>query len=421
MFPKRKKTFLLLAIFQPAEPNYTGRMIQDHQSAASASRSRPFDYHLFGTHVCFGNGVSSLILKELTALDCSRPAILAQARMAGSEKYRILSQSWSGLDFLEIPGVPQHSSLEFVETMAEKISAFGADCLIAVGGGSVADSAKALALLLAEGGRLADHITTFVPPATVHIPHRVRPQVPIIGIPTTASGAEATSSFGVRGEDGHKLMFWNRRVAAATLLIDPLFSEDLPIPLMRNTAMNGIAHALEGLYSQGRSPVSDCLAIEAIRLFHEALGRETPAETDQRSGILLAAHLAGLALSMARSCLHHAICHVVASRQRLAHAAVNSVILPHAVAFNEPVAAEFLRPALETLNRLSIRPYPTISAWVTDLQRRHAMPARLSELGVPRDGLEQMAREVMTERGLALNPRPLAGAADVLAILRAAF
>lgn len=305
--------------------------------------------------------------------------------------------------------------------MVNKVADFGADCLIAIGGGSVADSAKALALLLAEGGQLADHVTTFAPPATVHIPRRVRPQLPIVGIPTTASGAETTSSFGVRGEDGHKLMFWNRRVAAATLLIDPLLSEDLPITIMRDTAMNGIAHALEGLYSKGSSPVSDCVAIQAIETFQEALGRDAPVEADQRRGILQAAHLAGLALSMARSCLHHAICHVVASRQALSHGAVNSVILPHALAFNEVEAAEALRPALDAVNRHSPRPYPSLSAWVVDLQHRHAMPARLSDLGVPRDDLDHMARDVMTERGLALNPRPLTSVAEVLAILRAAF
>ncbi|MNY02897.1 Maleylacetate reductase 2 [compost metagenome] len=151
------------------------------------------------------------------------------------------------------------------------------------------------------------------------------------------------------------------------------------------------------------------------------MGSGAPSEADQRRGILQAAPLAGLALSMARSCLHHAICHVVASRQQLSHGAVNSVILPHALAFNEPAAADALRPALDTVNRLSPRPYPTLSSWVADLQRRHAMPARLSDLGVPRDELEQMARDVMTERGLALNPRPLTSAADALAILRAAF
>ncbi|MBB1628026.1 iron-containing alcohol dehydrogenase [Achromobacter sp. UMC71] len=320
--------------------------------------------------------------------------------------------------------------------MARKVAAFGADCLIAIGGGSVADTAKALALLLAEGGSLADHVTAFEPPATVHIPLRLKPQLPIIGLPTTASGAETTSSFGVRGADGHKLMFWNRRVAAATLLIDPLLCEDLPMALLRDTAMNGIAHAVEALYSLGRSPVSDCVAVRAIDLFDEALATGAaqampPLQAAQpdtmaraaalRGAILQAAHLAGLALSMARSCLHHAICHVVASRQGLPHGAVNRVILPHALAFNEPAATEALQPALDAVNRRAPRPYPTLSAWVADLQRRHAMPARLSALGVPETALAPMAAAVMTERGLALNPRALTGAADVLGILRAAF
>lgn len=395
---------------------------------------RPFDYHLFDTHVCFGEGVSSLIVKELEALGCSRPAILTQARMAKSERFRTLSVAWQGLDTLLLTDVPNHSGVAFVETVATKIADFRADCLIAIGGGSVADTAKALALLLAEGGALADHVTTFTPPATVHIPRRVKPQLPIIGLPTTASGAEATSSFGVRGADGHKLMFWNRRVAAATLLIDPLLCDDLPMALLRDTAMNGIAHAVEALYSLGCSPVSDCVAVRAIDLFDEALATRalqaapptslpdtTARDAALRAAILQAAHLAGLALSMARSCLHHAICHVVASRQGLAHGAVNRVILPHALAFNEAVAADALRPALDAVNRRAQRPYPTLSAWVADIQRRHAMPARLSDLGVPDTALAPMAAEIMTERGLALNPRPVADAAEVLGILRAAF
>ncbi|MFY3458461.1 iron-containing alcohol dehydrogenase, partial [Achromobacter xylosoxidans] len=325
-------------------------MSQERPPAAAASAAA-FDYHLFGTHVCFGDGVSALILKELDALGCFRPAILAQDAMVRSAAFEILSACWSGLDHLRLPAVPRHSSVDFVETMAEKVRTFGADSLIAIGGGSVADSAKALALLLAEGGRLADHVTTFEPPATVRIPRRVRPQLPIIGIPTTASGAETTSSFGVRRQDGHKLMFWNRGVAAATLLIDPRLSADQPVALLRDSAMNGIAHALEALYSRGRSPVSDCIAVQAIRLFDSALDGDSLAAGDARGAILQAAHLAGLALSMARSCLHHAICHVVASRQRLSHGAVNSVILPHALAFNEAAAADALRPALDAINQ----------------------------------------------------------------------
>jgi alcohol dehydrogenase class IV len=378
------------------------------------------DYHLFGTHVRFGDGVSGCLREELAAMGLSRPAILTQPRIAASAGYHAIVASLSGLEIRQAAAVPAHSSVSLVETMAADIGAFGADCLVAVGGGSVADSAKALALLLAEGGRLADHMTIFSPPAAVHIPRRTRTQLPIIAIPTTASGAEVTSSFGVRDDAGDKLMFWNRQVSSATILIDPVLNQEVPLPIMRYTAMNGIAHCLEGLYSKGRSIVSDGIAVQALALFQRALsGRED--EARERRLVLLAGHLSGMVLSMARSCLHHAICHVVGARYRLGHGLVNTVILPHAIRFNEAAAAALLRPALDQVNRGGRRQYESLAQWLTDIQDKLGLPGRLSALGVPENELEDIARHVMTERGLALNPRPVTDAAQVLTILRDAF
>lgn len=378
------------------------------------------DYHLFGTHVRFGDGISGCLREELAALGRSRPAILTQSRIAASGKFHAIAASLAGLEIFHATAIPAHSSVSLVETMAADVSAFGADCLVAIGGGSVADSAKALTLLLAEGGRLADHVTAFNPPASVHIPRRTRPQLPIIALPTTASGAEVTSSFGIRDDAGGKLMFWNRQVSSATVLIDPVLNRDVPLSIMRYTAMNGIAHCLEGLYSKGRSIVSDGIAVQALALFQRALSGQED-ESQERRLILLSGHLSGMVLSMARSCLHHAICHVVGARYRLGHGLVNTVILPHAIRFNETAAAGLLRPALEQVNRDRGRPYASVALWLADIQHRLDLPARLSDLGVPESELEDIARHVMTERGLALNPRPVTDAAQVLGILREAF
>lgn len=401
-----------------------------------------FDYHLYGTHVRFGDGAAAGLRAELDALDCRRPLILTQDRIAATRRYEALAAQWRDLAHLELAGVPPHSNAGLVAELATRARDFGPDCVVGIGGGSVADSAKALVLLLAEGGQLADHVTRYEPPRGMYIPRRVNPQLPIIALPTTASGAEATCSFGVADGHGHKLMFWNRRVSASTLLIDPELAEDVPLALLHQSAMNGIAHCLEGLYSTGRSPVSDALALQALGMFHRAL--DGAAVARQRRAILAAAHLGGMVLAMARSCLHHAICHVVATRYRLGHGAVNSVVLPHAIAYNEadPAVAARLAPALETVNRAtaSMRdahaaaaaapraagaeaapPYASLSAWLLALQRRHALPTHLRDLGVPADDLPALAERVMTERGLALNPRHVAHPADVLAILHAAF
>ncbi|WP_233233199.1 iron-containing alcohol dehydrogenase family protein [Bordetella sp. LUAb4] len=399
-----------------------------------------FDYHLYGTHVRFGDGVASGLRAELDALDCRRPLILTQDRIAATPRYHALAAQWRDLAHLELAGVPPHSNAGLVADLANRARDFGPDCVVAIGGGSVADSAKALVLLLAEGGELADHVTRYEPPRGMYIPRRVSPQLPVIALPTTASGAEATCSFGVADGHGHKLMFWNRRVSASTLLIDPALAEDVPLALLHQSAMNGIAHCLEGLYSTGRSPVSDALALQALGMFQQGLGgpaaavSATSAATAagtalaadegarQRRTILAAAHLGGMVLAMARSCLHHAICHVVATRYRLGHGAVNSVVLPHAIAYNEadPAVAARLAPALDTVNRAT-PPYASLSAWLLTLQRRHALPAHLRDLGIPADDLPALAERVMTERGLALNPRPVGHPADVLAILHAAF
>ncbi|OWT69093.1 MULTISPECIES: iron-containing alcohol dehydrogenase family protein [unclassified Achromobacter] len=424
-----------------------------------------FDYHLYGTHVRFGDGVAAGLRAELDALDCRRPLILTQDRIAATPRYHALAAQWRDLAHLELAGVPPHSHAGLVADLATRARDFGPDCVIGIGGGSVADSAKALVLLLAEGGELADHVTRYQPPRGMYIPRRVNPQLPIVALPTTASGAEATCSFGVADGHGQKLMFWNRRVSASTLLVDPELAEDVPLALLHQSAMNGIAHCLEGLYSTGRSPVSDALALQALGLFQQAMehgaaveisagisaetsvgiSAEISAEISaaspvfalaaeagagQRRSILAAAHLGGMVLAMARSCLHHAICHVVATRYRLGHGAVNSVVLPHAIAYNEadPAVAARLAPALDAVNRAltppraaGATPYASLSAWLLALQRRHALPMHLRDLGVPADDLPALAERVMTERGLALNPRSVAHPADVLAILHAAF
>ncbi|CAM3344726.1 Lactaldehyde reductase [Bordetella sputigena] len=388
-----------------------------------------FDYHLFGTHVRFGDGVANAVGDELRARGLQRPVILTQDRIASAPRHAALLRSLDGMAVLQRAGIPPHSSVSLIETMAPEVAAFRPDCLIAVGGGSVADTAKALALLLAEGGCLADHVTVFRPPATVEIPRRIKPKLPIIAVPTTASGAETTSSFGVRDGERDKRMFWNRQVSAAAILIDPLLSQDVPLATMRYTAMNGIAHCLESLYSKGRSIVSDGMAMQGLALFSQALGPPLPEEATQRRLILAAAHVSGMALAMARSCLHHAICHVVGARLDLPHGLVNTVILPHAVRFNEAAAAPLLADALECVNRRvarqaggdAARRYDSLSSWLEQTADALRLPRRLRDVGVPEEALPDIAEHVMTERGLALNPRPVASASEVLAILRQAF
>lgn len=382
---------------------------------------KDFDYHLFGTHVRFGDGVAARIDDELSALELARPVVLSQSRMAATTSFQMVMAALGKRAVLQETGIPAHSSVMLVEDIARRARDFRPDCIVAVGGGSVADSAKALAMLLSEGGSLSQHTTAFTPPAHVEIPRRNHPKLPIIAIPTTASGAETTSSFGVRDEHGEKLMFWNRHVSATSLLIDPLLSRDIPMGLMRETAMNGIAHCLEGLYSTGRSIVSDGLALQALALFAQALDGDGQDEATQRRALLAAGHLAGMVLAMARSCLHHAICHVIGAHTGAGHGAVNTVMLPHTIRFNAETSSAQLAPALETVNRHVSGPHDTLWHWVSAVRTRHDLPASLRAFGLDEQDLPHVARAVMKERGLALNPRRVDNPEAIERILQAAL
>jgi alcohol dehydrogenase class IV len=379
-----------------------------------------FDYHLFGTHVRFGLGAVEALPNEMAALGCTRPIVLMQQRMADSAVWAQVKTFLHQVTPHIYTTVPAHGSVEWIETVAESLHDQRCDGIIALGGGSVSDSAKALAMLLAEGGQLADHVTRFIPPSTVEIPVRTRPKLPIIALPTTASGAEVTPSFGAR-RGTKKLLFWNRDLAAKTVIIDPNLARDIPLPRLRTTAMNGLAHCFEGMYSRNRSSMADAIALQSIELFAKALTTDTLNDDEQRALLMAAGHLSGVVLSMAKTCLHHAICHVIGGRYAVGHGEVNSVILPHALRFNHAVTADTLAPALAILNRVAKTHHENVADWVADIGQQLALPTRLSELGLVDEDLLIIAEQTMHERGLAVNPYPVTHSDQVLTILRQAL
>jgi alcohol dehydrogenase class IV len=296
--------------------------------------------------------------------------------------------------------VPEHSSVETVERIAAIVRTERVDGFVALGGGSVSDTAKAAAILLGEGGRLEDHASRFTPPASLHIPELKAPKLPIVSIPCTASGAEVTPGLGIRSGN-RKLLFTDHQVAARLILIDPQANLAVPAELMLTTGMNGLAHCIEGLYSKVRTPVTDALCLHGIALFADALLRvaREPQSMPARAALLAAAHLSGRVLLNARTCLHHAICHALGAVTRVSHGAANAVMLPHAAAFNDSPYVERIRV----------------------LQSATGVPARLRDLGVPRDALASVAGKVMQERGVYFNPRPVPSPTVVQKLLEEAW
>jgi alcohol dehydrogenase class IV len=377
------------------------------------------------TRVVSRPGAALELGRELAKLGCRRPLLLSGTRTASGTLYADVRGTLSEFEFFEAQDIPQHSSVPTVSRVARIARDNGIDALVAVGGGSVSDTAKAVALVLAEGEPLEQHASRFIPPETVLTPDLVRVKLPIVSIPMTASGAEATPSFGIRTSHGSKLLFWDAQLASRVILLDPLANLATPASIMLSTGMNGLAHCIEGLYSKGRSPVASILALDGIVQFDRALRNvaRAPDQVDARAELLLAAHISGMVLATARSCLHHAVCHVLGVTFGVAHGAVNSVILPHAVRFNAPFAVAELTAAADRLGIAGSSGEATTALvdWIRSIQQCTDVPTRLRDLGIDRGALRAVAEKTVHERGLAYNPRPVSDPSEIESILMTAW
>jgi alcohol dehydrogenase class IV len=373
-------------------------------------------------------GASGDLVRELDAFDIRRPLVLAGRRGGAGAGFASLRRALGDRPAVVCDDVPSHSSVELVESLAAQARLGNVDGVVAIGGGSVSDTAKAVVLLIAEGGRLGDHASTYTPGRGVHSPALLKPKLPIVAIPTTASGAEATPSLGIRASNGTKLLFRDPRLTCRLILIDPEFNLQTPASVMLATGMNGLAHCLEGLYSNVRSPVSTALALHGIRSFGEALPAVAvrPDSVAARAALLEAAHLSGLVLIDARTCLHHAICHVIGARTGVAHGDVNAVLLPWTITFNAAAAA----PALARAGRLfdgdglvltDDEAARRLVERLTALQKTLGVPHRLRDIGIDRSALPDVASQTLHERGLHYNPRPVRRAAEVFELLESAW
>lgn len=267
-----------------------------------------FSHRNAPSKVVFGEGVIAGLPRELEELGIRRPVLVAGARTAASRVYARVRGAVSSLSFTELTGMREHSPIDQVMQLRELARRHRADGFIAVGGGSASDACKAASLWLAEGGELEAHATRFIPPDRLHAPPVAAPKLPVVAIPTTLSAAEVTGGGSVCTPDGRKILLVDPKLAARLVLIDPVASLDVPAPIFLATGMNGLAHCVEGFYSRVRTPITSSLALEAMRPFMDALPAVTrdPASAEARSKALVAAHLSGLVLLNARSCVHHA-------------------------------------------------------------------------------------------------------------------
>ena len=263
-------------------------------------------------------------------------------------------------------------------------AAAGADGLLALGGGSAIDLAKAISV---ETG------------------------LPLVSVPTTYSGAEWTPSFGIRNPA--KLMKGGGSGAhLAGIVYDPSLTLDLPRAETVGTSLNALAHAAEALYVKGRNEEGDREALTGAALISEWLPKvvDNGHDLEARRALFEGAMHGGAALAAAGLGLGHAMAQALGGRYGLPHGAMNALALPAVLRFNQPVAAAEIARFGEAMGT------DDPVGRVEELARLGGYE-RLRDLGVPEDELEALAEAAAARAGAQANPRP-ASPEDVAQLLR---
>ena len=334
--------------------------------------------------VVFGAGALKHLVREIEALGARRALVLSTSEQRASAEHvaALLGERAAGI----FDGAVMHVPIESAREAREVARRLGADCAVAIGGGSTTGLGKAIAL---DSG------------------------LPILSIPTTYAGSEMTPIYGVT-EAGLKKTGRDLRVLPRTVIYDPELTLTLPVALSVTSGINAIAHAAEGLYAVDGNPVMDLMAAEGIAALGRALPaiRVDPGDIAARSDALYGAWLCGTVLGNVGMALHHKLCHTLGGTFNLPHAQTHTIVLPHALAYNAPAAPRAMEKIADALGAQHA------AQAVFDLARDNGAPIALRDIGLRAEDLDRACDLALQNQ--YPNPRPLERAA-IRQLLQDAF
>lgn len=372
------------------------------------------------TKVVFGAGSVSELPMEVGTLGSkvllvTDPGIIATGMV--DQVKDILGDSLVGV----FSDVPQDTGMEVVDEGARYGTSTGADVIVSLGGGSVIDTGKGMCILMREGGSLRDF---------QGMQMLTRPQIPNIVIPTTSgTGSEVTSAAVVLDkEQGQKIIIYEYHITPRVAILDPKMTEKLPPHLTASTGMDALTHAIESYTSNSRNPISDAVALHAVRLIAENLPQAVADGSDltARGQMQVAALLGGWAFSNALLGLVHAMAHSIGAIRGVPHGLANGIILPHVMRFNLddiPARTADITAALGIAAH-GMDPHEAGEigiAAIESLQDRVRLPRKLRDAGVEESDLEKAAELAMSDGSIVYNPRMVFESGEVLEVFRKAY
>jgi len=319
-----------------------------------------FIYQASPSRIVFGQGVLSTLPDEVMRLGARRALVLTtpEQRALGERVAGLLGECSAGVYDQAVMHVP----LEVAHAARAEAARLGADCYVAVGGGSTIGLGKAIALESAQ---------------------------PILAVPTTYAGSEVTPIYGLT-EGRLKKTGRDPRVLPRTVLYDPELTLTLPPDISAASGMNAMAHAVEALYANDANPIVSLMAEESIRALARSLPDvvRQPADIEARGQALYGAWLAGVCLGTVGMALHHKLCHTLGGTFNLPHAQTHAVMLPHTAHYNHEAAPQAL---LRVARALGGERAADAGPLLFRLNEALGIPAGLAAIGMPESGLDEAA------------------------------
>ncbi len=385
------------------------------------------------TRIVFGNEKIDSLRDEVKKLGGKRVLVLSGRTVAEkTDSVRRINEGLGDLSAGVYSGLIQRAPLSTAIEAANMAVANGVDTLVGVGGSTISDAARMIAVLTAEGITTVDQLRQLGEDQDMVLePNLDRKSLPLqVSIPTTLSAGEFNMGGGNVLDDqaGHKIRVRHPRLYADLIMLDPVMTEGTPDWLWLSTGVKALDHCIERLYSTGNQPAIDAPVLAAAEMLFTYLpkSRESDGDPEARLQCLVAAWMSMMGAPNFSMGLSHAIGHIIGVHYSVGHGYTSCVTQPYVMEFNRPVSAAkqalLARSAgLDTRGMSDEAAAEAAARAVDDFIMGMGMPHRLRELEIPEEDLPKIAELVLTDGGTRSNPIYITSAEQVMGVLTAAF
>ena len=366
----------------------------------------PFSFTL-PTKIVYGPGCINSLINELALNGGKRPIVITDkgVKYAGILDKITAILTLNNINYIVYDGVEPNPKELNVEEGAKIAREFGADSIIAIGGGSPIDCAKSVGVLIAHN---ADKIKKYEGKTAA-----TEPLPLLITIPTTSgTGSELTfSSVITDTANNYKMTVKSKYTAAKVAICDPELTISLPAHITASTGMDALTHAIEAYTSTCSEPISDALALHATELIYNNLvtAVNEGSNLEARSAMLLGSMLAGIAFSHSDVASVHCIAESLGGVYDLPHGVCNAIFLPHVMEYNMEYSVEKYARIAKAMG-LSFENERKGAEKAVDAVKKLAVDVKLplfSSLNVNTDDFKKIAEMSAKNISTESNPRPM--------------